>query len=152
MNAMSLRSTSSRVRAAVLAVAALLATATVIAAEVEKKDVESQAETERKLEDARWAAARLETQFLQVSEAGQITNLRGLDQGLSLDVRPFMAARWLRTAGEDERSAEPGSAAAAVKARTPPRREATPRPSPTPRGPDRESRHAAGTRRARPSC
>jgi Domain of unknown function (DUF5916)/Carbohydrate family 9 binding domain-like len=62
----------------------------------------------RKLEDGRWSAARLETQFLQVSEAGQITNLRGLNQGLSLDVRPFMAARWLRTAGDDERSAEPG--------------------------------------------
>jgi hypothetical protein len=62
----------------------------------------------RKLEDGRWAAARLETQFLQVSEAGQITNLRDLNQGLSLDVRPFMAARWLRTAGDDERSAEPG--------------------------------------------
>ena len=54
----------------------------------------------RKLEDGRWAAARLETQFLQVSEAGQITNLRELNQGLSLDVRPFMAARWLRTAGD----------------------------------------------------
>jgi hypothetical protein len=62
----------------------------------------------RKLEDGRWAAARLEIQFLQVSEAGQITNLRDLNQGLSLDVRPFMAARWLRTAGDDEGSAEPG--------------------------------------------
>jgi hypothetical protein len=62
----------------------------------------------RKLEDGRWAAARLEIEFLQVSEAGQITNLRELSQGLSLDVRPFMAARWLRTAGDDERSAEPG--------------------------------------------
>jgi hypothetical protein len=40
MNAMSLRSTSSRARTAVLALAALLATATVIAAEVEKKDEE----------------------------------------------------------------------------------------------------------------
>ena len=62
----------------------------------------------RKLEDGRWSAARLETQFLQVSEAGQITNLRDLNQGLSLDVRPFMAARWLRAAGDDEGSAEPG--------------------------------------------
>jgi hypothetical protein len=62
----------------------------------------------RKLEDSRWSAARLETQFLQVSEAGQMTNLRDLDQGLSLDVRPFLAARWLRTAGDDERGAEPG--------------------------------------------
>jgi S1-C subfamily serine protease len=65
MNAMSLRSTSSRVRAAVLAVAALLATATVIAAEVEKKDTESQAETERKLEDAR---RRLDAAAREVAE------------------------------------------------------------------------------------
>ena len=72
MNAMSLRSTSSRARAAVLALAALLATATVIAAEVEKKDAESQAETERKLEDARRrldAAAREVTELtMSISE------------------------------------------------------------------------------------
>jgi len=65
MNAMSLRSTSSRARAAVLAVAALLATATVIAAEVEKKDAESQAETERRLEDAR---RRLDAAAREVAE------------------------------------------------------------------------------------
>src|SRR5688572_17447982 len=65
MSAMSLRSTSSRVRAAVLAVAALLATVTVIAAEVEKKDAESQAETERKLEDAR---RRLDAAAREVAE------------------------------------------------------------------------------------
>jgi hypothetical protein len=63
----------------------------------------------RKLEDSRWAAARLETRFLQVSEAGRITNLRGLSQGLSLDVRPFMAGRWLHAAdARDQRNAEPG--------------------------------------------
>src|SRR5688572_32394511 len=65
MSAMSLRSTSSRVRAAVLALAALLATATVIAAEVEKKDAESQVETERKLEDAR---RRLDAAAREVAE------------------------------------------------------------------------------------
>jgi C-terminal processing protease CtpA/Prc len=65
MNAMSLRSTSSRARAAVLALAALLATSTVIAAEVEKKDAESQAETERKLEDAR---RRLDAAAREVAE------------------------------------------------------------------------------------
>jgi C-terminal processing protease CtpA/Prc len=65
MNAMSLRSTSSRARTAVLALAALLATATVIAAEVEKKDEESQAVTERKLEDAR---RRLDAAAREVAE------------------------------------------------------------------------------------
>lgn len=65
MNAMLLRSTSSRARVAVLALAALLATATVIAAEVEKKDAESQAETERKLEDAR---RRLDAAAREVAE------------------------------------------------------------------------------------
>jgi hypothetical protein len=49
----------------------------------------------RKLEDGRWSGARLQTQFLQVSEAGEITNLDGLTQGIGLDVRPFYAQRWL---------------------------------------------------------
>src|SRR5688572_17348241 len=53
----------------------------------------------RKLEDARWSGARLETQFLQVSEAGQITNLHGLTQGIGLDVRPFIAGSWLHLGG-----------------------------------------------------
>ena len=65
MNAMSLRSTSSRARAAVLALAALLATGSAIAAEVEKKDEQSQAETERKLEDAR---RRLDAAAREVAE------------------------------------------------------------------------------------
>src|SRR5687768_17319869 len=69
MNSMSLRSTSSKARAAMLAVAALFATAMatglVSAAEVEKKDAESQAETERKLEDAR---RRLDAAAREVAE------------------------------------------------------------------------------------
>jgi hypothetical protein len=64
----------------------------------------------RKLEDSRWSGARLETQFLQVSEAGQITNLQGLTQGIGLDVRPFVARRWLHTgaSGEDTFGGKPG--------------------------------------------
>ena len=55
----------------------------------------------RKLEDNRWSGAQLQTQFLQVSEAGQITNLGQLTQGIGLDVRPFLAGSWLnlRTEG-----------------------------------------------------
>lgn len=69
MNAMSLRSTSSKARTAALALAALLTTVTatgfVSAAEVEKKDAASQAETERKLEDAR---RRLDAAAREVAE------------------------------------------------------------------------------------
>ena len=64
----------------------------------------------RKLEDARWSGARLQTQFLQLSEAGQITNLEGLTQGVGLNVRPFIAGRWLRFGGtqEDDFNRKPG--------------------------------------------
>ena len=57
----------------------------------------------RKLEDNRWSGAQLQTQFLQVSEAGQITSLGQLTQGIGLDLRPFLAGSWLnlRTAGDD---------------------------------------------------
>ena len=56
----------------------------------------------RKLEDIRWSGARLETQFLQVSEAGEITNLGGLTQGIGLDVRPFLAGSWLNVGGNGD--------------------------------------------------
>jgi hypothetical protein len=64
----------------------------------------------RKLEDNRWSGARLDVQFLQVSEAGQITNLDGLTQGIGLDVRPFIAGRWLRldAASSNDFNREPG--------------------------------------------
>ena len=65
----------------------------------------------RKLEDGRWSGARLETQFLQVSEAGEITNLEGLSQGIGLDVRPFLAGRWLRVNAtrENDFTSKPGA-------------------------------------------
>jgi hypothetical protein len=53
----------------------------------------------RKLEEARWSGARLEMVFLQVSEAGEVTGLEGLSQGIGLDVRPFLAGSALRLAG-----------------------------------------------------
>lgn len=64
----------------------------------------------RKLEEDRWSGARLETQFLQVSEAGSITNLGGLNQGIGLDVRPFLAGRWLHLgrSGDDTFTRKPG--------------------------------------------
>jgi hypothetical protein len=62
----------------------------------------------RKLEENRWSGARLDTHLYQVSEAGEITNLVGLTQGIGLDVRPFLAARWLRVGGHDDPSGKPG--------------------------------------------
>lgn len=64
----------------------------------------------RKLEDIRWSGARLETKFLQVSEAGEITNLDGLTQGIGLDVRPFVAgsALHLGETGQDDVTGKPG--------------------------------------------
>ena len=64
----------------------------------------------RKLEDIRWSGARLETQFLQVSEAGEIGGFEGLSQGFGLELRPFFSGRALRAAGsrEHELSGDPG--------------------------------------------
>ena len=56
---------------------------------------------QRKLEDDRWSGARLDLQFLQVSEAGEITNLAGLSQGVGMDVRPFASGSWLRAGTTD---------------------------------------------------
>jgi hypothetical protein len=64
----------------------------------------------RKSEEARWAGLSLDTDFFQVSEAGEITNLEGLTQGIGLDIRPFTAGRWLHTAssGRDNVNGKPG--------------------------------------------
>ncbi len=64
----------------------------------------------RKQEEDRWSGARLETSFLQVSEAGRITNMSGLNQGIGLDVRPFAASSWLHNQGaaDDVTDLEPG--------------------------------------------
>ena len=64
---------------------------------------------QRKLEENRWTGARFQTQFFQISEAGQITNLEGLQQGAGLDVRPFMARLWPRPdTGGDTVVGKPG--------------------------------------------
>jgi hypothetical protein len=62
----------------------------------------------RKLEENRWSGARLDTQLYQMSEAGEITDLAGLTQGIGLDVRPFLAGRWLHLNGQNDRSGKPG--------------------------------------------
>jgi len=65
---------------------------------------------QRKIEEDRWSGARLQTQFFQVSESGEITNLEGLTQGVGLDVRPFMGGRWLHigATGKSTVTGKPG--------------------------------------------
>lgn len=63
----------------------------------------------RKQEEARWSGARLEVaRVVQVSEAGEVTGLQGLSQGVGLEVRPFTAGRWLHLGGRDTTTGKPG--------------------------------------------
>ena len=64
----------------------------------------------RKLEEARWSGARLQTGFFQVSEAGEIIMPENLTQGIGLDIRPFIGGRWLHagTNGNDTVTGKPG--------------------------------------------
>ncbi len=64
----------------------------------------------RKQEQAQWTAARLETNFYQMSEAGRIAFSGPVNQGIGLDVRPFVASSWLHTeaSGDDDLDFEPG--------------------------------------------
>jgi hypothetical protein len=58
---------------------------------------------QRKLEENRWSGARLAVNLNQISEAGDISGLEDAAQGLGLDVRPFVAGRWLhRSANSDD--------------------------------------------------
>lgn len=50
----------------------------------------------RKLEEDRWAAPRLDVQFTQVSEAGEIDGFAQSNQGRGLDVRPYAVGHWTR--------------------------------------------------------
>ncbi len=64
---------------------------------------------QRKLEENRWTGARFQTEFFQISEAGRITNLEGLQQGAGLDIRPFIARLWPRPdTGGDTVVGKPG--------------------------------------------
>ena len=64
----------------------------------------------RKIEENQWSGGRLETDFLQVSAAGEIAGMSGIDQGIGLDVRPFLAASYLRSKndGNSDSEFEPG--------------------------------------------
>jgi hypothetical protein len=51
---------------------------------------------QRKLEEDRWASPRLDLEFFQVSEAGEIAGFDNIQQGTGLDVRPYLSNRELR--------------------------------------------------------
>lgn len=57
---------------------------------------------QRKLEEDRWTGAAPNIQLYQVSEAGQVTNLENITQGIGIDVRPFIAGRVLRYGANGE--------------------------------------------------
>jgi len=65
---------------------------------------------QRKLEENRWSGARLSVTLNQISEAGEIAGLEDASQGLGLDVRPFLAGRWLHRSanGDDIVTGKPG--------------------------------------------
>ncbi|MGE0405769.1 MAG: DUF5916 domain-containing protein [Candidatus Korobacteraceae bacterium] len=65
---------------------------------------------QRKLEENRWSGAEFRTLLFQVSEAGEITNLEGLSQGIGLNLRPFAGGRWLHTSanGDNRLIGKPG--------------------------------------------
>jgi hypothetical protein len=50
----------------------------------------------RKIEEDRWSTPRLDVEFTQVSEAGEISGFAEVEQGRGLDVRPFAVGRWIR--------------------------------------------------------
>ncbi|MBK9708149.1 MAG: carbohydrate binding family 9 domain-containing protein [Acidobacteria bacterium] len=50
----------------------------------------------RKIEEDRWSSPRLDVQFTQVSEAGDIEGLKDAEQGLGLDMRPYAVGKWQR--------------------------------------------------------
>ncbi len=60
----------------------------------------------RKLEEGRWAAARLDVRFFQVSEAGEIHGLDDARQGRGLDVRPYVSGKWTRDHISDNSDAD----------------------------------------------
>jgi Domain of unknown function (DUF5916)/Carbohydrate family 9 binding domain-like len=63
----------------------------------------------RKLEEDRWASPRLDLEFYQVSEAGEIAGFDSIEQGRGLDVRPYVSSDALRSSGASDASAKAGA-------------------------------------------
>ncbi len=52
----------------------------------------------RKSEEDRWASPQLDVRFYQVSEAGEIEGLADVEQGVGLDIRPYVAGKMIDAA------------------------------------------------------
>lgn len=55
----------------------------------------------RRNEENRWASARQNKSLIDMSEAGELTGLRGMEQGLGLDLKPAVAIGWTRDRQND---------------------------------------------------
>jgi hypothetical protein len=55
---------------------------------------------QRKLEEDRWASPRLDLEFVQVAEAGEIAGFDNVEQGTGLDVRPYFSHHGLRSSNQ----------------------------------------------------
>ena len=64
----------------------------------------------RKLEEDRWASPRLDLEFFQVSEAGEIAGFANIEQGRGLDVRPYLSSKALHNNGSETGASTKGGA------------------------------------------
>jgi hypothetical protein len=62
----------------------------------------------RRLENVRWESPRRNLNIFQVSEAGTLTGLVGIRQGIGLDVVPFFAVRWEDDGSDQDLLGKPG--------------------------------------------
>jgi len=62
----------------------------------------------RRLENDRWASPRRNQSVFQVSEAGTLSALEGVRQGIGLDVVPFFAAHWNDDGSDRDLIGQPG--------------------------------------------
>src|SRR5262245_49511048 len=62
----------------------------------------------RRLENDRWAGLRRNLSVRQVSEAGTLDGLRGIQQGIGLDVVPFFAVHWKDDGSDQDLLGKPG--------------------------------------------
>ncbi len=62
----------------------------------------------RRLETDRWASPRRNVSVSQVSEAGSLSGLEDIRQGIGLDLVPFFAARWNDDGNDEDTLGKPG--------------------------------------------
>jgi hypothetical protein len=61
----------------------------------------------RRTEEARWSGAENRIDFFSVANAGTLTGLSGLEQGLGLDLKPFAVVESEHDAARDDTDTEP---------------------------------------------